>query len=558
MDKVKNFWRNGRNFLSQPQSNILSAAFVIAFTYGISMVLGILRDRILVAKFYSCCSEQLDAYIASFRIPDMIFQLIVIGALSSAFIPIFSEKLTKNKDEANNLASSLINLLFLAFFILCLLVYFLAGSFSKLIAAGFSPFQLELMAGITRVMLLAQIFFLISNFFSAMIQSQQRFLIPSLSPIVYNLGIILSILALSSSWGIWSAPAGVVLGSFLHLLIQLPLVLKLGFKYRLIFNWKDSSVKRVFKMMVPRTLALAASQVEMSYAVFLMSSFPAGSVTIYNLAQKLADLPVRLLGTSVGQAALPVLSLQRAEDKKEEFKLTLSRSLNQIFYLAFPATALFVIMRLQIVRFAYGAKTFPWQATLVTGKTLAVITLSIFSQSAIQLLVRGYYALCDTMTPFLSSIVSVALNIIFSLFYVRVLNWGIFGLALAFSISNLVHFLLLFLFFITKKENFIGRADIVKWLKMLVSSLVSAFLTWGTLRILDEYVFETTRSLPLLGLTVICGIVGVVSYLGLSYLLKIDELKSFFGFFRRIRKWRSNLSNVEEVIQPSSGSAGSS
>lgn len=555
---IKKFWQNGRNFLSRPQASILSAAFVIAFTYGISMILGILRDRILVAKFYLCCSQQLDTYIASFRIPDTIFQLIVVGALSSAFIPIFSEKLTKDKNEANVLASSLINLLFVVFFVLCVVVYFLAGTFSKLIAAGFSPSQLQLMAGITRLMLLAQMFFLVSNFFSAMIQSQQRFLIPSLSPVVYNLGIIFSVIMLSSSWGIWAAPAGVVMGAFLHLLIQLPLVIRLGFKYSFIFNWKNSSVRRVFKMMVPRTLALAASQVEMNYAVFLMSSFSAGSVTIYNLAHKLADLPVRLLGTSVGQAALPILSLQRARDKKEEFKQTLNRSLNQIFYLAFPATALFVVMRLQIVRFAYGAKTFPWQATIVTGKTLAVITLSIFSQSAIQLLVRGFYAFCDTLTPFLCSIVSVAFNITLSLFYVRVLGWGIFGLALAFSISNLIHFLLLFFLFVGKKEFFISRIDIVKWLKMLVSSLISGFLTWGTLRILDKYIFETSRTLPLLGLTVICVLVGVGSYIGLSYLLKIEELKSFFGLFGRIGKWKSGLSNVEEVIQPSSGSAGSS
>lgn len=561
MVKLKNLFQNGREFLAKPQSNIFAAAFVIAISYGISMILGILRERILVAKFYFCCREQLDVYYAAFRLPDTIFQLVVIGALSSAFIPVFSEKLAKDQKEAYRLSSSLINLLLVLFFVLSVIIFIFARPFSTMITGNFSPSQIDLMVGMTRVMLLAEIFFLVSNFFSAIVQSQQRFLLPSLAPIVYNLGIVISVLFLSSHFGIWAATFGVVIGALLHLLIQVPLVIKLGYRHDWIFDWANSGVKKVVKLMVPRTLALAASQIETTFSVFLATSLSAGSLTLYTLAQRLIDLPVRLLGTSIGQAALPTLSLQLAQGKNEEFKKTLGRSLNQILYLAFPATTMFLILRIQLVRFAYGAKSFPWIATVVTGRTLAVIAFSIFSQSAIQLLIRGFYAKRDTITPFVVSIISVLLTVATSLIFVRVLNLEIYGLALAFSISNFINFLLLFLIFNFKKEKFIYFTDVVHWTKMIISSVICAGATWMSLKILDLFVFETTKTLPLLILTLISSSVGVFVYILLSKIFKLEEIDLIYKLGSKLGKWKSALVSVEpvgEVIEPRSGTASGS
>lgn len=544
---IKKFWQNGRDFLTRPQSGIFSAALVIALTYGISMVLGILRERILVAKFYACCRGQLDSYYAAFRLPDIIFQLVVIGALSSAFIPVFSEKLTKDKNEANRLSSSLINLFLISFLVLGLIVYFYARPLSLFITGSFSSSQIDLMVGMTRLMLLAQAFFLVSNFFSAMIQSQRRFLLPSLSPVVYNLGIIASIFFFAEQWGIWSAAAGVVLGAFLHLLIQIPLVYKLGYRHLFILE-KSAGVRKVLKLMVPRTLALAAGQIELTYSVFLATSLSAGSLTLYTLAQRLVDLPVRLLGTSVGQAALPTLSAQLAQDKKEDFIKTLNQSLSQLFYIAFPATALFLVLRLQAVRFAYGVKTFPWQATVTTGQTLAMITLSIFSQSAIQLLVRGFYAFHDTITPFVISVACVTLNILLSLLFVRKMGLGILGLAMAFSITSFVNFLLLFLFLNFRKIRFIFRSDFYHYLKMFASAIFSGFISWFLLRGLDGTVFDTSKTIPLLFLTLICFLSGIFVYFFFSLVFKLNELQMIFRIFRSLGKWRDTLFSVKEAI----------
>ncbi len=532
------------------QSSILSAALVIALTYGVSMVLGIIRERLIVARFYSCCKQQVDVYYAAFRLPDMIFQLVVIGALSAAFIPVFSERQSKDRQDANHLASSLINLLLGFFLILSVIIFIAAKPFSSLITGNFSPEQIELMAKMTRVMLLAQIFFLISNFFSAISQSNQRFLLPSISPIVYNLGIILSVYFFSSTLGIWSATIGVLVGAFFHLLIQVPLVAGLGYRYSFVFDLNHGGVKKVVKLMLPRTLSLAAGQIEATVSLFLATSLSAGSLTIYYLAQKLSDLPVRLLGTSIGQAALPLLSLQIAENKTEEFKKTLAQSLNQILFFALPMTAIFLVLRVQIVRFAYGAKSFPWVATIITGRTLAAIAFSIFSQSASQLLVRGYYALHDTKTPFFISFLSVGVNILLSLLLVFGFNLEIFGLALAFSASSFIHFVFLLFIFNARKMNFLNKADLVVWAKMTFSAIVAAFSSWGSMKFLDAFVFETTRALPLLVLTIISGSLGLLSYFLIVAFFELEELKIIFGIRRKLSQWRKSLVPVKEIIEP--------
>jgi len=556
MVKVKNFFDNSRNFLTRRENGLFSAALIISLTYSVSMVLGILRERLLVAHFYACCSQRLDVYYAAFRLPDMIFQLVVIGALSAAFIPVFSEYLTRNEKEANKLASSLVNLLLTFFLLLSIIVFLLAKPISALITGNFAPWQIELMAQMTRVMLLAQIFFLVSNFFSAMIQSHQRFLIPALSPVVYNLGIILSVVFLSPFLGIWSAIVGVLLGALFHLLIQLPLLFKLGFKYSLSFDWANSGVRKVVKLMLPRTLALAASQIEATVSLFLATSLTAGSLTIYYLAQRLVDLPVRLLGTSVGQAALPILSLQLAQKQEGEFRETLRRSFNQILYLALPATAIFLVLRIQLVRLAYGARSFPWIATIMTGRTLSAIALSIFSQSAIQLLMRGFYALHDTNTPFVVGLASVILNITLSLFFIFSLGLGIFGLALGFSIANFFNFIVLLLLFNFRKEKFINKSDVFGWFKMVCASFLAAIFSWVSMKTLDAFVFDTTKTLPLLLLTLISLGIGLLAYLLLSKIFRFKELETIMSLGGKFARWRETLFSVEEIIEPHSGTAG--
>jgi len=548
--KLKKIWQNGKVLLSRKQTNILSAALVIMATYALSMILGILRERLLVTKFFACCRLSLDAYYAAFRLPDMIFQLVAIGALSAAFIPVFSDYLEKKDENTYHFASSIINYLVIFFLILAVIIFVLSQPLSQAITGSFTENQVKLMAQMTRLMLFAQVLFLISNFLSAIIQSHQRFLIPALSPVAYNIGIISAILFFTPWWGIWAPVFGVILGAFLHLFIQIPLVLRLGFSYSFILERKTPGVGEVFRLMLPRTVALAVYQIEATVAVFLATSLPAGSLTMFYLAQRLMDLPVRLFGTPIGQAALPTLSSQKAKGNLTDFQKTLISSLNQILYLALPATAIILILRVPLVRLAYGAKSFPWHATILTAKTVGIFSLAIFSQATIQLLVRSFYALHDTKTPFLIGTFSVVLNVILAIILTFKLGWGILGLAAATSTASLGHSLLLLFFLVRRIPHLLEKKLLVGWFKIALATFFTAVFLWLPMKLLDRFILDTTRTINLLILTIIASLIGFSIYLLFSVILKIPEVFAFAQLIRRLGHWQAVLKESEEMLTP--------
>lgn len=547
---VVNFFKNGKILFLRRQSNILSAAAVITLAYGLSMLLGIVRDRLLVARFYACCRGDLDSYWAAFRLPDFVFQLLVIGALSAAFIPVFGEYLEKDKKEAYRVSSSAINIVFSVFLVLSLLVFIFARPLSELITGGFTKVQLDQMANLTRIMILAQFFFLASNFLTGVIQSHQRFLIPALSPVVYNLGIILGILVLSPFFGIYGPALGVVLGAIFHLLIQVPLALRLGFVFHpFTFDFDHPGVREIARLMTPRALSLGIGQIEATVSLFLATSLAAGSLTIFYLAQHLMRLPVRLVGVPIGQAALPLLAKKRGKDL-DQFKEVFLSSFWQILYLVLPATAILLILRIPAVRIAFGARGFPWKATILTGKTLAFFTLAIIAQAVIQLLVRAFYALHNTKTPLLISLFSVCVNVALSVWFIFRLSWGILGLAVATSVASFLQAILLFIFLDRAVGGFERRKITIPALKMGGVTFLTAFTLWVLMRFLDRFVLDTTRTINLIILTIVVTLVGLLVYIFLSRLFKIPELEVFLTLTRKIGRWQEILSESEEIIEP--------
>lgn len=530
------------------QTNILSAAFVITIFYGASMLLGILRDRLLVENFYQCCSNQLDVYWAAFRLPDTIFQLVVVGALSAAFIPVFSEYLLKDKKEAYHIAFSLITILGIVFLFLTFLIFLFARPLSELITGAFSPAQIDLMVSLTRIMLVAQFFFLISNFLTGIIQSHQRFIVPALSPVVYNIGIIVGIVFLSPYLGIYGPAIGVVLGAFLHFLVQFPLLFRLGVPYRFKIDFKNEGVKEILKLMVPRSVALAVSQLEATVTLFLATSLASGSLTIFYLATHIMQLPITLVGIPIGQATLPVLSQKRNNDFSE-FKRVFLSSFWQILYLALPATIILLVLRIPVVRLAFGAKGFPWTATILTGQVLALFSFAIISQAIIQLLVRGFYALHNTRTPLFIGLIAVTSNIILSILLTFNLKWGVLGLAVSTSITSVIHLALLFIY-LHRTVHFEKNTFLAPLTKMLIATAMTAIFLWAPMRFLDRFVLNTTKTIDLIILTIVAGLVGILVYLIISWLLKIEEMKTYLGLARKVGQWRKVLEDSEEILEP--------
>lgn len=535
------------NRLFSKQSSVFVAAVILMIAVLASRLLGLLRDRFLAAYFFDGASAgQLDIYFAAFRLPDMVFQLLVVGALSAAFIPVFTHYLVKDKLEAWHVASTVISLGVAGFLGLSGLIFFLAEPLSQLIAPSFSVQDLALMVTITRWLLLAQLSFLVSNFLTGILQSEQLFIVPALSPIVYNLGIILGTWLLSPIWGIFGPVAGVIFGAALHFLIQLPFVRALGFRFKWSFDWRHPGVRRIGRLMLPRTLALAISQIELTVAVFIATGLPAGSLAIFYFAQHLNSLPVGLFGATIGQAALPSLAKNAHEEASLiKFKQLFISSLNQVLYLSMPAGMMLLILRLPAVRLAFGAKNFPWEATILTGQVVALFALSVFAQSAIQILVRGFYALGNTKTPFIIGSVSVLANVILSFLLVYRYNWGVLGLAGAISLASFIQITLLFISINKLLHGFSIDEFWAPLVKMTAATIITGIGLYVPFRWLDQYVFNTARTIELIGFSLLTGVIGVGVYLCLTNLFKIKEANRFIETLKRLRRFY-----YEPIVNP--------
>jgi putative peptidoglycan lipid II flippase len=552
---VKNILKQGHQIFERQQNNILSAAGIITGSVFLSAILGLVRNRLLVSFFFYNPSTKaaLDAWFLAFRLPDFVFQLLVVGALSAAFIPVFAKYQAKNPKEANETASSMMNLVLIGFVIISIPIFLFTEQITKLTTgSNFQPSQLSLAVSFTRIMLLAQFFFAISNFLTGIIQAHQRFLIPALSPVVYNLGIIIGIIVLGPKLGLYGPTLGVVLGAFFHLALQIPLSYKLGFVYSPSINFRLPGVKEICKLMPPRTLGLSVNQLELSMMAYLATSLPQGSLTIVNLAQQLMGLPVRVFGMPIGQASFPFLSKENALEDQDKFKQIFLNSLNQILYLALPATAMIIVLRIPFVRIAYGSKSFPWLATLLTGRMVAIMSLSICADAASHLFTRAFYALHNTKTPMISAIMSLAANTIISIFFIYTLHSGILGLAYGLAISNFIQSI--FLLFRIKHHltNLSYQELLVTPIKIIIASALTGIFLWFFMHFFDQFVFDTTRTLSLIGLTILVGAIGTTIYMIISKIMAIEEMNSYLNLISKLGNWRKVLSSSSETIEQTS------
>ncbi len=518
------------------QHTILSASIVLAVTFGLSAVLGFLRSRFLYATFFKCCVAQLDVYNAAFRLPDLIFKLLVTGALSASFIPVFSSHLQKDPQKAYKIASSIINILLLIFSVASLIVLIFTRPLNNLIAAGFTPDQLDLMVNLTRILLIAQIFFLISNFITAILQVNQIFIIPALSPIIYNFFIILSIFTLAPVFGIYGVVYGAVIGAFFHLAIQIPAVKRQGFKYQKILDFKINGVREIFRLMLPRSLSLGLGEIENTVTLFFASGLSVGSISLLNLALQLMYLPSRIFGTTVGQASLPSLSKNIARNELKDFSDTVTKIISQSLFIAMPIMVVILVHRLAIVRLLFGSQNFPWTATLTTAKILAFLTPAIVCQAVTQILIRSFYALHNTKVPFKVSLISLIFNISTSFLLVNFTNLGVIGLAISATVGNIIQTIGLFYFFIKIVNWFDWLNTLKKINKILLASLIMGFSTWVSLKFMDLFILDTTRTIPLAIVFVVSTLFGIFAYFYIVKKFNLEEFQTYQRYFIKFKK----------------------
>ena len=534
---------------------IISGAILIGVTSLASRLLGIYRDRLFSTTFGA--GSELDAYFAAFRIPDTIFNLIVVGAVSSAFIPLFTDFLVKkNPAGAFRLANNLANVLMLGLVLIAGIVFLIAPWLMPLLGPGMDQATRDLTLNLTRLMLLSPIFFGISNIASGILNSYKKFFVYSLTPIVYNLAIIAGTILLVPYWGIYGVAVGVIAGSLFHWLIQVPSIMKLGYRYRFWVDWKDKTLRHVLKLMAPRTLGLAVYQINLFVSTSIATTVALGAVSIYNFANNLQSLPYSVIGVSLSTTAFPVLAAAASAQNRAEYVSTLARTIRQIIFLIVPASILMLLLRAQIVRIILGAGQFDWEATILTASTLGYFVISLFAQSLVPLLAKAFYAIQNTVTPVVVSIISMAINIALALCLVQ--SMGVAGIALAFSVSSFINMITLLLVLHVKMGGLEDARIIASTLKVIIASLVMALVVQG---IAIDHEATTFNIIPgikglvanlvdmqtfwgVLAQAVLAGVVGIAAYLFIGWLLKIEEMDLMRGLVRRLVFWRRPIKKL--------------
>ncbi len=545
---VNNALRNGKKFLFSTQKSIISAASIIAFTYGVSAILSLVRSRLLAANFG--ISENLTVFYTADKIPSFIYSLIVVGTISTVFIPVFTDLLKKDEDSAWETASSMINISLLAFGFLGALVMIFAPSIIRVLSVGrFTEEQVVLGTNLMRIMVGAQFILVLSSFLTSLFQSFKHFVLPALAPVMYNIGMILGIVLLTPKYGIYGPAYGVLIGAGLHLLVQLPLLKKVAFEYKLKLDLSDGGVRQVFKLLPPRIFGSALVQVSSIINNSLAILVATSAAVIFKFADQLQSFPVNLFGASIALAALPTLAGVSSPKDKEKFKNTFLTSFHQMLFLVVPASVVMFVLKFPVVRLVFGAKQFPWEATVETAYTLALFSISIFAQSTVYLLTRAFFALKDTKTPVKVNFFTILFSSSLSLFFVKGLGWGVWSIALSYSFAAILDMLVMLFLLGKKVGGFNTKKLFMPFIKISISAVLMGFSLYIPMKLLDFSVFDTSRVIPLLILTGLAGISGVASYLFFTWIFKVEEIQLLYKLaIRWIPRAANAGADTSEVV----------
>ena len=491
-------------FLNKDMNGLHEAAFVLGISAFFSQVLALARDRLFAGMFGT--SETLDIYYASFRVPDLIYVFVASLVASAILIPLVVEKMERGeKEEIRKFLNSILTFFLLALVVVSIGSYFILPYVADIIVPGFSDESKELFVGLSRVLLLSPLFLGLSNLFGSVTQSLRRFTVYALTPIVYNIGIIVGILYFYGPYGIYGLGYGVILGALLHFLVQVPSVLKEGLLPFPTIRADMKEVGRVIALSLPRTLSLGMTHIVIIIFTAVASFFSVGSITVFNFAYNLQSVPLAIIGVSYSVAAFPTLARLFSNGDKTEFVRHIATAGRHIIFWSLPVLALFIVLRAQIVRSILGTGAFDWTDTSLTAAALALFSFSVVAQGLTLLFIRGYYAAGNTKKPLIVNVVSALASILFAyillyffdarsafrLFFEEVFRVeGFFGtkvlmLPLAFSLGSLLNLFLLWGAF--KRDFRPYYVSIRKSVfKSLAGTLVIGFIAYGLLQFFDD------------------------------------------------------------------------
>jgi putative peptidoglycan lipid II flippase len=502
---------------------LVTASLILTGAALASRILGWIRLLVIGSQFGT--SSELDAYFAAFRIPDAIFQLVVAGALSAALIPVFSSYRARGDEaEAWKLASSVINLVLIALIVLSGLMAIFAPIFVPIVAPGFDAPTTELTIRLTQIMLISPVLIGMGAVVSGILNSYQQFTIPSLAPLAYNAVIIAAAIFLAPIMGIEGLAVGVVVGSAAHLAIQLPSLAKVGRRYELSINVGHPGVRKVVRLMGPRMLGLAAGQLNFLVSTILASGLATGSLTVYNYAFQLSQLPVGIIGVSVAIALFPTMSRDAALGRVGEIRRQVSGAVRVLIFVAAPLMAVMIVLREPLTSVFYQYGVFSQEDAERTASALGWFAVGLVGHIVVHVLARAFYAMQDTRTPVTWSIVAVGLNV--PLMILLVGPMGVEGLALALSISALIEVIGLLWSLRARLEGIEGRSILWSLVRALLAAAVAGVVMAGGLALANAVIPEVMEdALGRLVALLVLSAAGAVAFVLVAAVLRSPELR---------------------------------
>ncbi|OGY40421.1 MAG: murein biosynthesis integral membrane protein MurJ [Candidatus Brennerbacteria bacterium RIFOXYC1_FULL_41_11] len=515
-------------FWKSKETSIEKGALTVALVTIVGSLLGVLKNTLLASKFGA--SRDLDIYFAAFRIPDFLYGLLVFSSLSSSFMPVFAKAIKNGKEDVWSLISRIFSIFILFFGLSALIVFFFSEKLALLIAPGFSLSDIEKLSSLLRILMIQPIFLSLSNLFSITLQGFKKFFVSSLAPVFYNVGIIIGVAWFSDFWGISGVAWGVVFGALLHLLIQIPGLKALGFKF--LFNKTAVPyLKETIFLMIPRSMTILMNNVVLFWVTSVSSLLAVGSLGIYNLADSLQSLPITVVVMSLVTASFPFISQKWADyetegspERKQDFINSIDEVFSRIAIIIVPITLAFAAFSKEIVGLFLGYGNFSFADQMLTGLVFLVFVLFLPFQAFTMFLIRAFFAATDTKTPFLIRIVSAVVFQI-PLIWLASKTFGIVGLVFGLNLGYLIDSLLLYFLFkkrigfltlpLSKKNLFLG-------------------LRFGGLCVLPVLIFNLLDyqffNFGLFGLLFLKGFLVVVAFVfGVRFgYLKLPELKSVF------------------------------
>lgn len=422
--------------------NLQQAIGILFVTVLISNVLGLARNIIIANRAGLAFGSigPLDNYYAAFVIPDFLYSILIVGALSSAILPLLV-KIDTEGDESRfwQTYNVLLSTGLVAIILGVVILYFGLPYLAPILFPGFDGDAITKTVMLAQVMLLSPVFFTVSQISSSALQAKRRFFAPAIAPIVYNLSIISGAMMLPK-YGLPVLVFGVIFGAMAHFLVQLPTLMHLGWKYRFELNFKSREVAHVVKTMIPRTIALTSTQLLLIAFYQIASSFKEGSIAIYRLTDDLQTAPVLLLANTLAMAILPDFARHFAKDEHDEFTRLVGKAMRLLVFIFLPTMTFLLMFRVPIIEFYIAlGHTISGDETKMAISTFTYFVLSLFFQGSVLLLARAYFAQSNTVKPTIFSVISLAIAWVMAGVFAKTTGLGVAGLSLAFSVGSFLN-----------------------------------------------------------------------------------------------------------------------